>query len=257
MSIAKIDSFGHKTINIGKYTIDNYAILANFSTVSNLILGLYAFIAVLFPDLLYTDHYIVARFIVLGASFDAIDGKLARRSNTAPRLGAQFDTAADLFTFGLSPTAIILTMFYPTSAVIAYLFALVYLFFASFRLSRFMIDPTTKSTGYFRGMPSPPAAIFIAGWYVIADPNLVIAAVLILFVAGTMITNYPFTAMKSVKTKFQKINFIFTVSIMLLFTYAPDTWMQSIGYIWIAQVTYFAIGGPFHAYLTLDVEDDS
>lgn len=253
--IAKIDNVGHKLIRFGKHTIDIYAILANFSTISNLLLGLYAFLAILFSDTFYTDHYIIARGIVLGASFDAIDGKLARRSHTKPRLGAQFDTAADLFTFCLAPGAMVLSIFYPISPFIGYLLGLMVMFFASFRLSRFMIDPTTARAGYFKGMPSPVAALFVTGVFVIDQLNLPLAAFGLMFISAEMITSYPFTAMKQVKTWFQKINFIFTVSIMLLFTYAPDTWMQTLGYLWIIQVLYFGILGPTHAYRTLEVVD--
>ena len=254
--IKKFDIFGHKMVKIGKYSADIYAVLANFSTISNLFLGLYIFTVILFPETFYTDYYLIARFMVLGASFDAIDGKLARRSNTKPRLGAQFDTMADLMTFALAPAAMILVMFYRVHPLVAYVFAGVYLFCASFRLSRFMIEPTTSKVKYFRGMPSPPAAIFIAGWFVQSNPNLLLASLNIMFIAVLMITSFPFTAMKVVKTLFQKLNFIFTVAIMLLFTYAPNSWMEFIGKLWIFNVTYFGILGPYHAYRTLSVKEN-
>ncbi|MCY3414078.1 MAG: CDP-alcohol phosphatidyltransferase family protein [Candidatus Heimdallarchaeota archaeon] len=252
--ISSIDNIGHKMISIGKFQFDLYAILANFSTISNFLLGLYAFIAVLFPEYVFNGHYLPIRAVVLGASFDAIDGKLARRSNTRPKLGAQFDTSADLVTFGFAPAAMILSMFYAVSQVGGLLLAGIYLFCASFRLSRFMIDPTTYRGGYFRGMASPPAAIFVAGWFALSNPNLILAAISLMFVAGLMITSFPFTAMKLVKTWFQKINFVFTISIMLLFTYAPDTWMENLGLIWIANVSYYGIFGPYHANQTLNLD---
>ena len=168
--LLKVDRFGHKMIRVGNHQADVYALLANFSSISNLMLGVYILIAILFEEY---DKFWLARLMVLGASFDSIDGKLARRSNTKPRLGAQFDTAADLVTFALAPAAMILFMFYSVNPIVASIFAGIYLFCASFRLSRFMIEPTTAKVKYFRGMPSPPAAIFIAGWFVQSEPNLV------------------------------------------------------------------------------------
>lgn len=252
--LLKVDRFGHKMIRVGNHQADVYALLANFSSISNLILGVYILAAILFKDPDY-DIFLLARLMVLGASFDAVDGKLARRSNTKPRLGAQFDTAADLVTFALAPAAMILFMFYSVNPIVALIFAGIYLFCASFRLSRFMMEPTTVKVKYFRGMPSPPAAVFIAGWFVQSEPNLVWASISIMFISALMVTSFPFTAMKVVKTLFQKINFIFTVSIMILFTYAPNSWMEFIGKLWIFDVTYFGILGPYHAYKTLKVND--
>jgi CDP-diacylglycerol--serine O-phosphatidyltransferase len=247
----KIDKIMHKELYFRGHKADIYAILANFSTISNLLLGFVVLITILSVKHTPVDKLLMARLIVLAGSFDAIDGKFARRSNTRPKLGAQFDTAADLVSFGFAPSAMILYMFYVFDSFTALLFAGIYLFTASFRLSRFMIDPTTSKLGYFKGMPSPVSALFIAGWFVQPNIYLPLAGFLIVLISSTMISSLPYTALRVVKTKFQIFYAIFTVSIMLLFTYAPNSWMVTLGIIWIAYVTYFATIGPFHAYSTL------
>lgn len=250
-SIQKIDKIMHKEFHFRGHKADLYAILANFSTISNLLLGFVVLITILSVKQSPVDKILMARLIVLAASFDAVDGKLARRSNTRPKLGAQFDTAADLISFGFAPSAMILYMFYIFDSFTALAFAGIYLFTASFRLSRFMIDQTTSKFGYFKGMPSPVSAIFVAGWFVQPNINLPLAGFLIVLISSTMISSLPYTGMRVIKTKFQILYAIFTISIMLLFTYAPNAWMVNIGIIWIVYVTYFTTIGPFHAYSTL------
>ena len=170
-SIQKIDKIMHRKLYFRGHKADIYAILANFSTISNLLLGLAVIITILiFGSTIPVNRSLMARLIVLAASFDAVDGKFARRSNTRPKLGAQFDTAADLVSFGFAPSAMIIYMFYIFDPFTALAFAGIYLFTASFRLSRFMIDQTTSKFGYFKGMPSPVSAIFVAGWFV--QPNI-------------------------------------------------------------------------------------
>ena len=181
--------------------------------------------------------------------------QLARRSNTKPKLGAQFDTAADLFTFGFAPAAMILSILYFFNPYLAAIVSGVYLFSASFRLSRFMIDQTTSRMGYFKGMPSPPAALFIAGWFLLPEVNPAIASLYFVFIAGIMISSLPYTAMRIVNTLFLKIFFGFTIVMMLAFTYAPDSWMISIGYFWIGYGLFYGLFGPKHAIRTLVKEN--
>ena len=92
-----MDKIGKRTFMFGIYKIDLYAILAILATIANLLAGTIICVTILFFNPL--DPITTARLISLGAGFDALDGKLARRSNTPNRFGSKLDTAADQITF--------------------------------------------------------------------------------------------------------------------------------------------------------------
>ncbi|MHA2032337.1 MAG: CDP-alcohol phosphatidyltransferase family protein [Candidatus Kariarchaeaceae archaeon] len=246
-----IDRFAHKKLRLFNQEADIYALLANFSTLMNFLLGLVVALAIILGNPL--NRILAMRFIMLGASFDAIDGRLARRSNTKPRLGAQFDTLADQSTFGLAPSMLILHSFNSLNQYFAFLLAAMYLFAAWFRLSRFMLSPTH---GFFNGMPSPVAATYVAAWYMLPDVDITLYAFNIALISTVMVVNLPYTAMKTVTTLFQKVNFVFTVVLMLLLTYSPSSWMESLAILWILNVFYFIVFGPHHARLAFKLNQN-
>jgi CDP-diacylglycerol--serine O-phosphatidyltransferase len=243
-----IDRFGHKRLKLLNQEADIYALLANFSTLMNFLLGLVVALGIILGNPL--NRILAMRFIMLGASFDAIDGRLARRSNTKPRLGAQFDTLADQSTFGLAPSMLILHGFNGLNQYFAFMLAAMYLFAAWFRLSRFMLSPTH---GFFNGMPSPVAATYVAAWYMLPDVDITLFAFNMALISTVMVVNLPYTAMKTVTTLFQKINFAFTISLMLLLTYSPNSWMEPLAIVWILNVFYFIVFGPHHARLAFEI----
>ena len=69
-----IDRIMHKQVSLGSHSADGYALLANFSTISNLLIGLTIALTIIFGTLIPFipyDKYILVRLLVLGASFDA------------------------------------------------------------------------------------------------------------------------------------------------------------------------------------------
>ena len=58
----------------------------------------------------HADHYRFAVWFIFGAAaFDALDGRLARMGGRESLFGAEFDSIADVVSFGVAPT---LMMFY-------------------------------------------------------------------------------------------------------------------------------------------------
>ena len=250
-TLEKIDEFGHKRITLGSVEADIYAILANIATMSNLAMGLSVTISILFFKPF--TSIVMARLISIGAGFDAVDGKLARRSSTKPKLGPQFDTAADQITFATAPSLLIYLMLSPSGKVLALIMAFLYFFTASFRLSRFMISPTH---GYFSGMPSPVAAFFIVGWYLQPQISAPLLAGSVVFISLIMISSMPYSAFRNVRSNYQRFYWIFTVSIMLLTSFGPSAWFGVLGDIWIYYIIYFGIVGPKHARHNMRIDDE-
>jgi len=117
--------------------------------------------------------------IGLAILFDTVDGRIARATRTATEIGVQFDSLADVLTFGIAPTALVYAWaIAPTFAEnspghnlgVFLLFA--YLMCGAFRLARFNLQATRPHVliegavkvdkKAFVGLPIPPAGGLLA-----------------------------------------------------------------------------------------------
>jgi CDP-diacylglycerol--serine O-phosphatidyltransferase len=122
------------------------------------------------------DHYRVAVWFIFGAAaFDTLDGRLARMGGRESLFGAEFDSLADVVSFGMAPT---LLMFYlilsPSQGIpwfrnIGWFVGFIYLLCAAMRLARFNVitNPLLRrgkkeSSKDFVGLPVPAAAGTVA-----------------------------------------------------------------------------------------------
>lgn len=235
-------AFLKKEFHVLSKTVDGYLVLANISTFANFLCGVIITFALLLDTGLDT-HWMV-RILVFGASWDAIDGKFARRSQFENKFGKQLDTYADLVTFAIAPTLMIIDLLQAYSIIVALLSASMYLFAASFRLSRFMLGESSQA---FNGMPSPVAAIFVAAFYMIDTIDSWMTAMSFVMIALVMMSNLEYTAMKTLTNTFDRIHFYFGIILMLLLTYSPVSWLDEISWTFIIYIYYFVIFGPAHA----------
>lgn len=104
-------------------------------------------------------------FVLLAVFLDAADGKLARFLNTASPFGAELDTLADFFNFGIVPGLLLYnTLYIGTShASLGFLATLVLAVCCALRLARFNLsldkdDVALKKDKYFVGVPAPALA---------------------------------------------------------------------------------------------------
>ncbi|HBE83143.1 MAG TPA: hypothetical protein DDW24_10230, partial [Blastocatellia bacterium] len=138
------------------------------------------------PILVFTDPVAASGYfnyaavaIGLAILFDTLDGRVARMTKTATEIGVQFDSLADVLTFGIAPTSLIFSWaFAPTFAenTSEYGFGVFLLFMyimcGAFRLARFNIQSTRPRVliegtpkldkKNFVGLPIPPAAGLLA-----------------------------------------------------------------------------------------------
>ncbi len=117
--------------------------------------------------------------IFMAMIFDALDGHVARLSNTSSEFGAQLDSLCDLVTFGVAPGFLLVKMCpevaYNYREAVWFIAAL-YTACTALRLARFNVE-TSDSDDHsgFSGLPSPAAAASIAGFailfYTIRQPR--------------------------------------------------------------------------------------
>ena len=122
------------------------------------------------------DHYRYAVWFIFGAAaFDTLDGRLARMGGRESLFGAEFDSLADIISFGFAPTLMVIyliispTQGYEVFRNIGWFLGFVYLLCAAIRLARFnvitnpLLHRDKKDTNKdFVGLPVPAAAFTVA-----------------------------------------------------------------------------------------------
>ena len=126
-------------------------------------------------------HYFDNAAIAIGLAilFDTLDGRVARMTRTATEMGVQFDSLADVLTFGIAPIALMyswgIASVFPESSSeygVGVFLLFMYLMCGAFRLARFNIQATRPRVleegapkvdkKNFVGLPIPPAAGLMA-----------------------------------------------------------------------------------------------
>ena len=171
----------HRGLKKGLYVIPT------LFTAANVAMGFLAVLASIrgyhasFLDATLAAHYFNLAGIGIGLAilFDTIDGRVARATRTATEIGVQFDSLADILTFGIAPTALIYSWAFAGvfnenspahNAAVILLF--LYLMCGTFRLARFNLQatrPRVLAEGSqkvdkknFVGLPIPPAGGLLA-----------------------------------------------------------------------------------------------
>ena len=100
--------------------------------------------------------------IIIAGFMDALDGRIARLSGTESNFGREYDSLADLLTFGAAPALLTHLWGLHEFGRIGWLVPLFYLVCAATRLARFNVQSQVVDSRYFTGLPAPAAAGFIA-----------------------------------------------------------------------------------------------
>lgn len=147
-------------------------LLPSALTVANLLCGYYAILAIL--DGRPGDFDLAACAIGFAYIFDSMDGRIARAMGTESAFGREFDSLADVVSFGMAPALLAYDWGVraaaaanaPDSFHLVQLGWLVGFFFVgccAWRLARFNIQGMAPGgSRYFVGMPTPAAAGMIA-----------------------------------------------------------------------------------------------
>jgi CDP-diacylglycerol---serine O-phosphatidyltransferase len=98
-----------------------------------------------------------APFIGLAIILDMLDGRIARMTGTTSAFGLEFDSLADVISFGMAPAIMIFAWGLEPLGRLGWAAGFVFVTGAATRLARFNIQATTDKR-YFVGMPTPAAA---------------------------------------------------------------------------------------------------
>jgi CDP-diacylglycerol--serine O-phosphatidyltransferase len=104
------------------------------------------------------DYETAAPFIGFAVVLDLLDGRIARMTGTASEFGVQFDSLADVISFGVAPAILSFTWGLESLGRLGWAAAFLFVTAAALRLARFNIQTGSVDKRYFVGMPSPAAA---------------------------------------------------------------------------------------------------
>ncbi|MDM5181060.1 CDP-diacylglycerol--serine O-phosphatidyltransferase [Massilia sp. DJPM01] len=190
----RVDADGNPMRRRGIY------LLPNAFTTAALFCGFYAIVMAMNQRF---EHAGWAIFIAM--ILDGLDGRIARLTNTQSEFGAQYDSLADMVSFGAAPALVIYEWSLRGLGKFGWLAAFVYCAGAALRLARFNTNIDVVDKRFFQGLPSPAAAAMVAG-FVLMMTDLGFSGAelpwiswgIALFAGLTMVTNVPFYSFKDV-----------------------------------------------------------
>ncbi|APF18316.1 CDP-diacylglycerol/serineO-phosphatidyltransfera se [Caldithrix abyssi DSM 13497] len=140
-------------------------IVPSFFTIGNMFIG---FMAVIYA--VRNENVVLSSWLILLCAFlDAMDGRVARFAQASSRFGVEYDSLADVISFGMAPSVLIYLFFFNQWGNVGLFISFFPLLFASIRLARFNVELEGFEKTAFTGLPSPAAAITIASYLIFVN----------------------------------------------------------------------------------------
>jgi CDP-diacylglycerol--serine O-phosphatidyltransferase len=195
--------------------------LPNLLTAGNLFCGFVALTKIVEADPMGDNYFAQIKFalafILLACIFDLFDGRVARMGGVESPFGREFDSLADLISFGVAPAFLVQRVVlrdtfsdYPQLHQVSWFIASIYLLCGAFRLARFNCLAAMNLPGAgkdFLGFPIPSAAGLVASLTLLiihfnekekslGHWNYLIAVVLV-FLSAMMVSEVKYPSFKS------------------------------------------------------------
>ncbi len=203
-------------------------LLPNLITTAALFAGFYGIVAATQGKF---EQASVAIFIAM--ILDALDGRVARMTNTQSEFGAEYDSLADMGSFGLAPALVmyewslssLVNVSYPLGKL-GWLAAFLFVACAALRLARFNTRASNTDKRYFQGLPSPAAAGVVVGFVwacfdngIDGDSVAMIALPIIVFAGLMMVSNVSYYSFKDIDFH-NKVPFVAMLVVVMIFVFS-------------------------------------
>lgn len=227
-------------------------LLPNLFTTGGLFAGFYAIIAATQGKF---DVACIAIFIA--AILDGVDGRVARLTNTQSEFGVQYDSLADLISFGLAPSLVMyhwaleaMRLDGPTPGKIGWVAAFLYAACAALRLARFNSQVGQVDKRWFIGLASPAAAGLVASFVwtcvdfgLVGDELRYVALAVTVVAALLMVSRVRYYSFKGGGSRNDRVPFLAVVAVLaVLVAIAIDPPI-----VLLAVIGGYALFGPLHA----------
>ncbi len=248
-------------------------------TAGNLVCGFLAIISIINAisydgvDNLDESRYLFERaiwLILAGCLFDVLDGRLARLGGQDSPFGKEFDSIADIVSFGVAPALLVQSVImneFSGSFPFPIIVASIYLVCGGMRLARFNCIATygEESRGHFKGFPIPAAAGLISAltlfvlWVAESEKDLsrlrIVFLLLMLFLSYLMISSIKYPSFKKVTWKTQRpLPWVVGAIIVLMFTIYYYQWMPAL--LLVIYALYGLIRPFIPKILRKEIEDE-
>lgn len=217
-------------------------ILPNIFTSFNIFCGFYAVISSI------EGKFVAAAVsIIIAGVFDALDGKIARATNTTSKFGVEYDSLADLISFGLAPGLMIYLWALKPLGRIGWLAAFLFMVCGALRLARFNTQAGSASSDHFVGLPIPAGAGMNATIVLIChrfgiggDANPVLILITLYVLSFLMVSTIKYNSFKKPEL-FRKMNFnglVAAILVLIFIAAQPSIALFVLGVVYV-------ISGPF------------
>lgn len=177
-----------------------FYLLPNAFTTGNLFAGVFAVMLAM-----NGQFETAATAIFVAMLLDGMDGRVARLTNTQSAFGEQYDSMADIVSFGVAPAMVMYSYMLDNLGRLGLIATFIYVAGAALRLARFNTNINVVDSRFFQGLPSPSAAALVGGFVWLSAENRLpttdfmqwIAFFLTVYAGLTMISNAPFVSGKS------------------------------------------------------------
>ena len=195
-------------------------LLPNAFTTAALFSGFFAIVNAM------NDQFQVAAIAIFASLvLDGMDGRVARMTNTQSAFGEQYDSLADMVSFGVAPALVAYEWSLKDLGKWGWLAAFTYCAGAALRLARFNVNTGVVDKKFFQGLPSPAAGSLIAGFIWLADDNKIpvrdsaipwITFFIAVYAGLTMVSNARFYSGKALDVRYRVP---FGVMVLLILTF--------------------------------------
>lgn len=195
-----------------------WKVVPSVLTTANLFCGFYGIIAALSEE-----FYRAAIAILVAVVFDGLDGKVARLTKTTSSFGVEYDSLADLLSFGVAPSLILYLWALEPVGRFGWLAAFIFVICGALRLARFNVQVSQTSAFHFTGLPIPAAAGMVASLILLgkdfmtfADPEPFMVLGVAYVLAFLMVSNIKYRSFKNMRLKGRPPNWLFLFLIPVL-----------------------------------------
>ncbi|QJR82132.1 CDP-diacylglycerol--serine O-phosphatidyltransferase [Alteromonas pelagimontana] len=224
-------------------------LLPNLLTTAGLFSGFYAVVASMNGRF---EAAAIAVFIAM--VFDSLDGRVARITNTQSEFGAEYDSMADMVSFGVAPALVAYNWGLTELGKFGWLAAFIYVAGAALRLARFNTQVGVADKRFFQGLASPAAAAVVSGlvWvgqgYGLNGDDWGVVVALVTGIAGLlMVSNFKYNSFKEVNWH-GKVPFVAILIVMLIFVVVATEPALVLFLVFLM----YALAGPINTFRTVD-----
>ena len=190
------------------------------------------------------EYATAAPFIGFAVVLDMLDGRIARLTNTTSEFGVEFDSMADIISFGVAPALLSFCWGLQALGRLGWAASFMFVAAAAMRLARFNIQSGGDGDKrYFVGMPSPAAAAILAST-VFAFPDglhdyraALPALAMVLVPAALMVSTIRFRSFKTIDSKTRRpyTVLIFVAAGIVAIATHPQWTLVAIAYTYLAS----------------------